>query len=901
MSKLPGDIRLRIARENRGEVWEMDKLMETIQFEVEAREASEATKVNMGRVSSSRVVERSANATASALVVGNHNIQCVYCKGNFYCKGEVLRTNGGPTAMNSKLGWLLSGPTDGTYNLITLTNLSISQRLHLPIATSEEDELTKILKNFWQLESLGIQPESLHEPLESMFLKNVQFNGTHYEVGLPWSRDAHDLPCHLTMCLNRAKALQNRLLKDSGVLREYDLIIKEQLEKGIVERIPEAEIHNNHTHYMPHLPVVRAERSTTKVRVVYDGSARSKESRLTLNDHLQKGPNLTPKLFDVLIRFRNHPIAVTADIEKAFLMIGIDKPDRDMLRFLWFLDPFNIHSEMIHLRFTRLVFGLRSSPAILGEVIQQHCNQFEKEHPKVVQLMNHSLYVDDLISGEENVESAYKLYQVAKKIMAKGGFNLRKWKSNSPQLRKLIAEAENSSIKDDVVELDITSGKDTGEDRVGKLLGVLWDGDTDKFLFKVDELEKEVGQVSITKRQVLRIAASIFDPLGFLGPFTVRLKILFQMLCVNNNNWDEPLVGDALLTWKSIMAQMHLLSNVTVPRCYFDLYQNPTLIQVHGFCDASERAYAAVLYIRCTYSDNCIDTRLVTSKTRVAPIKTQTIPRLELLGALILARLINSVVPLLGRSCEVYCWTDSMTVLQWITNKRIYKQYVQSRVDEIRQMTNQCLWRHCPGAINPADLPSRGTGANELVKSQLWWSGPEFLKSSEDKWPVTYLKELSTQASLEIVKNQPTIFHSLLSTETSRPDQMDICNVIEVRNFSRFNRLLRVTAYVLRFVNHLKGGVRRQSGSKRVSTKLVEAGEMNKAELVWLRSVQHRAFNDEICFLKQLTRKKPLYVSQFGLYLDEDQLIRCKGRIGNSSLPPESKNPVFLPSKNEFV
>lgn len=655
MSKLPGDIRLRIARENRGEVWEMDKLMETIQLEVEAREASEATKVSMGRVSSSRAVERSANATASALVVGNHNIQCVYCKGNHFsascnsvksvmerrsvllkegrcfvclksnhraqncdsdkkCRrcgrrhhqslcegnygstgsgpgndsknetstntannmkdkktillqtaravasnedgskkisvrllldsgsqrsylteslkyklslptakkeklylntfgsehfktqqceivrvwltkpgkegaiiidalsfptictplptivevnkypcladleladdfsddsgdidlligsdfywsiitGEVLRTNGGPTAMNSKLGWLLSGPTDGTYSLITLTNLSISEQLHLPIATSEEDELTKTLKNFWQLESLGIQPESLPEPHEMMFLKNLQFNGTHYEVGLPWTRDAHDLPSHLNMCLNRTKALQNRLLKDIGVLREYDLIIKEQLKKGIVERILDAEIHNNRTHYMPHLPVVRADRSTTKVRVVYDGSARSKESKLTLNDHLQKGPNLIPKLFDVLIRFRNHPVAVTADIEKAFLMIGIEKSDRDMLRFLWFLDPFNIHSEMIHLRFTRLVFGLRPSPAILGEVIRQHCHQFEKEHPKVVQLMNHSLYVDDLISGEETVESAYKLYQVAKRIMAKGDSTLE---NGNPTLR----------------------------------------------------------------------------------------------------------------------------------------------------------------------------------------------------------------------------------------------------------------------------------------------------------------------------------------------------------------------------------------------------------------------------------------------------------------------------------
>ena len=153
-----------------------------------------------------------------------------------------------------------------------------------------------------------------------------------------------------------------------------------------------------------------------------------------MNDLFQKGPYLIPKLFDVLSRFRSHLIAVMADIEKAFLMIGIDKSDRDMLRFLWFLDPFNVDSEVVHLHFTCLVFGLRPSPAILGEVIQQHCNQFKQQHPEIVKLTVQALYVDDLISGEKTVEDALNLYKVAKNIMAKEGFNLRKWNSNSLKL-----------------------------------------------------------------------------------------------------------------------------------------------------------------------------------------------------------------------------------------------------------------------------------------------------------------------------------------------------------------------------------------------------------------------------------------------------------------------------------
>lgn len=1123
MSKLPNEIRLRVARENKDGVWELSRLMETIRVEVEAREASESTKVTLSKLTN-QSSGGSADSTASSLVVGNHDIQCVYCKQNHFsascgsvknvtdrksillkegrcfvclktnhraqncdsnkkcrrcgrrhhqslckvnnrspgggqgaeskketstnttntmkdkktillqtaravasnedgskkvgvrilldsgsqrsyltdslkCKlslpiakkeklylntfgssqfktqqceiarvwltkpskegaiiidalsfptictplptvmeinkypcladleladdfsdssgeidiligsdfywtiatGEVLRTNGEPTAMSSKLGWLLSGPTEGMHSLITITNMTIIQGLHQLQTTSEEEELKQILQNFWQLESLGIQHQSLSEQDEKLFLRNLRYTNTHYEVGLPWIRDVHDLPCHLNLCFNRVKTLQYRLMKDSNVLREYDLIIKEQIEKGIVERVPNTSSPSNLMHYMPHQPVIRSERSTTKVRVVYDGSARSKESCWALNDFLQKGPNLIPKLFDVLIRFRSHPIAVTADIEKAFLMIRIEECDRDMLRFLWFSDPFNVNSEIVHLRFTRLVFGFRPSPAILGEVIQQHCYQFKLEHPEIVELIVQSLYVDDLISGQKTVEDAFNLYQIAKNIMAKGGFNLRKWNSNSSKLKKLIAEAENLNVEDNNSELVVSAPTGTVECKVGKLLGVLWDGETDTFLFNVEELEREVNQTPVTKRQLLRITASIFDPLGFLSPFTIKLKILFQTLCINNNNWDEPLSGEALQVWNMVSSQLHLLSKITVPRCYFELNHEPTEVQVHGFCDASERAYAAVLYIRSIYNANYIDTRLVTSKTRVAPIKKQTIPRLELLGALILARLINSVVPLLGRSSAVYCWTDSMTVLQWIRNKRVYKQYVHSRVDEICQLMSQCLWRHCPGVVNPADLPSRGTGASELVKAELWWKGPEFLTFSEDKWPVASVNEFSAQASAEIAKSQPTIFHSLSITERTRNAQVDICKVIEAKNFSTLTRLLRITAYVLRFVDRLKNGLGDQRGTDEMSQTLLEAMDLEKAELVWIQSVQGEAFPEEISFLKQSIMKKTLYVRQFGLYLDEENLIRCKGRINNSALPQESKNPIFLPSKNDFV
>ena len=190
--------------------------------------------------------------------------------------------------------------------------------------------------------------------------------------------------------------------------------------------------------------------------------------------------------------------------------------------------------------------------------------------------------------------------------------------SNYLKLRKLITEADNLVQKDNNSELVVSAHADTGEYKVGKLLGVLWDSKTDTFLFNVDEVEREANQTPVTKRQLLRITASIFDPLGFLSLFTVKLKTLFQILYINNTNWDKPLPGEALQVWNMVSSQLHLLLEITVPRCYFDLSHNPTEVQVHGFYDASERAYAAVLYIRCTYNADHIETRLVTSKARVA-------------------------------------------------------------------------------------------------------------------------------------------------------------------------------------------------------------------------------------------------------------------------------------------
>ena len=163
-----------------------------------------------------------------------------------------------------------------------------------------------------------------------------------------------------------------------------------------------------------------------------------------MNDCLQTGPNYIPKLFNTLIKFRIHSVALVTDIEKAFLMIGISETDRIMLRFLWLEEPSNLNSKLIHLRFTRLVFGLCPSPAILGAVLSHCLETYKTEKPELVALIESSLYVDDLICEAEDEAQAFKCYSKSKNILAKAGMNLRKWNSNSSELMNRIQIVESS-------------------------------------------------------------------------------------------------------------------------------------------------------------------------------------------------------------------------------------------------------------------------------------------------------------------------------------------------------------------------------------------------------------------------------------------------------------------------
>ena len=422
---------------------------------------------------------------------------------------------------------------------------------------------------------------------------------------------------------------------------------------------------------------------------------------------------------------------------------------------------------------------------------------------------------------------------------------------------------------------------------------------TDEFYYDLQEMIEYAESLPPTKRSVLKFAAKIFDPIGFVTPFTVILKILFQCLCTTNVNWDDPLEREQLNRWKRLVKEFRTLNQVHVPRCYFQVRENLSRThQLHGFSDVSDKALAAVVYLRTVHDNGDVDVSLVASKTRVAPIKSQTTPRLELMGALLLARLIKSIVCALRSlkvSPEVILWTDSFTTLCWIKNNRAWKSFIQSRVKEIRELTSEYEWRHCPGECNPADLPSRGCTGGELSECDRWWKGPLFLSKPPENWPVDPqpTRNDQAQASLELLKNPPLVTHSLSGPARSTNSVIIIEKIIDIGRYSSKIKLLRITARVLRFINRV-----RKKSFDLLSLKLT-ADEVHEAEVLWIRRIQSSVFSEEMRCIR--SGRFNVRVKQLGLFLDDDEIIRCEGRISESHVPDSAKQPILLPPKHQFT
>ena len=378
-----------------------------------------------------------------------------------------------------------------------------------------------------------------------------------------------------------------------------------------------------------------------------------------------------------------------------------------------------------------------------------------------------------------------------------------------------------------------------------------------------------------TKRNVLSILAGLYDPLGLASPLVVTSKILLQELWKEGFGWDDELDEIKKERWVSWIENLERAREFTLPRCVYGQLSGQLRCSLHGFADASMKAYCAVIYFVSELNgENNVE--LLTSKTRVAPSKSHTIPRLELMSGRILAKLMSSVRLALENEVEIletYFWLDSKTALCWIYNKGEWKQFVRHRVNEILSLSRKESWSHCPGDDNPADIGSRGMLPSKLKSNMLWWKGPGWLTGPKCGWPVKGNIVLTSESQEEA---KGTV---VLATGFEHGSSVE--SVIDIHRFSSLCKLLRITSLVIRFVNNLKAKVEKRE----MEVGILKPQELSAAENALVKAAQ--------ASLKKTANYQQL-VKQLGL-VERDGILRCKGRLENADLSVEAREPVILP------
>ncbi|MCG8047834.1 MAG: hypothetical protein N0E48_19785, partial [Candidatus Thiodiazotropha endolucinida] len=531
---------------------------------------------------------------------------------------------------------------------------------------------------------------------EQSALKKVQQSMTYdnqmYRVAIPWKERTPVLPDNYTMALRRLENTEKRLMRSPDIAKMYAEIIEEYVRKGYIRKVPEQE-HSQSKWYLPHFPVLRPDKDTTKTRIVFDASAKC--SGVSLNDAIHQGPKLQRDLFDVLLRFRRSPVAVVCDIAEMYLRIGINEEDKLYHRFLWRGTSNKSNPDVFE--FNRVVFGVNSSPFQAQFVLQQHAKMYQGDFPIGSETILQSTYMDDSMDSVLNDEMGIELYNQLSQLLSKAGMHARKWLSNSSGVLAQIP------LQDRKAEVDL----DREQIPCAKTLGVWWHADRDVFVFRENPPE---NTMMYTKRNFLKKIATLFDPIGFLAPFTIRAKMLLQDMWTAGLEWDEELPEPMIYSARAWFDELGDLQQLKISRCLREQTESSDTMSLHTFVDSSEDAYGAVVYARCKQKDGTISSNIVAAKTRVAPTMSTSIPRLELMAAVVGVRLTGRISRVLEIPLsQATFWSDSVNVLWWIRGRsREFKPFVANRVGEIQSNTNPGQWRYVPTNLNPADLLSRG-------------------------------------------------------------------------------------------------------------------------------------------------------------------------------------------------
>ncbi|XP_046145641.1 uncharacterized protein LOC123988926 [Osmia bicornis bicornis] len=496
------------------------------------------------------------------------------------------------------------------------------------------------------------------------------------------------------------------------------------------------------------------------------------------------------------------------------------------------------------------------------------------QYPLALPVLKDQTYVDDCLFGADDKDLLRTIRDQTINLLNKGGFRLRKWASNDPTLLIDIDPRDHGLAKNKLLKIEETCS----------VLGLEWNPVLDHFQFRVTISSNFAN----TKRTILSQIAKLFDPMGLLTPVVIPAKVFMQKLWSLQYDWDDILPNDVLLEWQDYYTHLPDLNKITIPRKIANgiaLHQ-----EIHGFADASTKAYAASVYIKSVLPDDNVFVALLVAKSRVAPVKTLSIPRLELCAAALLARLVVFVENSLSLiHHNVHCWTDSSITLAWLSQPPTrWKTFVANRVSKIQSLLPKAQWHHVPTNSNPADCATRGLTPSELKIHSIWWSGPSWLKQGEERWPKSNIRIVDSHEEEKIPK---------LLSAVSTTDPWDLPT-----RYSSWSKLLRVTAYILRFTSNLRfrhtNKIKLQLTIKSlIAVPPLQPDEIQRAKFLWLRRMQSELFPDE---LSSLSAKKTLLKSSKLLslnpILDQDGLIRAKGRLAHSLFPENTKKPIILRS-----
>ncbi|XP_038116778.1 uncharacterized protein LOC119768983 [Culex quinquefasciatus] len=723
--------------------------------------------------------------------------------------GQLHLADGLPELRETHFGWVFSGEIENSVN-------------HSHIANNASlDVLNQTISKFWEVEDLAdpTPPPSDVDECEKLFVEtHRRLPSGRFVVRLPFREDVSGLPDNRSLALRRFLLLERRLNREPSLKQQYAKFIDEYETLGHCREVDESKDVDQHRYYMPHHAVLRPTSSTTKLRVVFDASAKQGSTAKSLNEVLHVG--------------------------KPVQML-IDSSQTRFQRILWRSDS----SKPIRvLKLQTVTYGTAAAPFLSTRCLVQLCQDEREKFPLAAEVVRDDCYVDDVLSGASSADEAVVVQRQIREMLESGGFRVHKWSSNCQEVLSSVPESDREKL----VCLD--QGNE-----VVKALGLTWCPQSDEFMFVV-RLPKDVTE--FTKRSIFSEIGRLFDPIGFLSPVIVVAKLYMQKLWLIELPWDAKVEGDLLASWLCFRRALPKVSEIRIPR--YVISPSTVAIELHGFSDASVVAYGANIYVRCILSDGRAQLRLLCSKSRVcSPKKDLNIHRKELMACELLARMMVRVLETVKfKVSQVVLWTVSQVVLAWL-KKSLAKLdvFVRNRVAKILELTAGFIWKYVRSKDNPADIVSRGMLPEALMSKSEFWEGPFFLRIE------VYDEEIPPEIpddELPELKLGP-----IIATPVFNEDQLPVFT-----RFSSFRKLQRVMAYVQRFIQNC----RQKDPSCRVFMIHPTIPELRASLELIVKIIQyealsdeiHRVQNDEPC--KKIAGLHPFY---------QDSVLRARPKVAS--------------------